>query len=116
MSLTMERARHWLRLLLDDRTTPEQAKRLLETATPYQIRALVEILHNLQHNRNLPVPQPVRQRLRQKKWKAIGKQGKSTKSNYRAIQKWKRHILTLLHAVSPIVLEILKACKACRSL
>ena len=116
MSLTLERARHWLKLLVDDHTSLEQAKHLLQTATPYQIRALVEILHNLQHNQDLPVPQVIRKRLSQKKWKAIGKRGKSTKSNYRAIQKWKMHILTVLHTISPIVLEILKACRMCRNL
>ena len=102
---TLKRAKHWLRLLLD--TSPRQASALLATADARQVRALVEIIHNALHNPALPIPERLRRRfLRQRRWKNLDK--KSWRAARAIIKMSELKVLTLLHALREVILDLLK--------
>ena len=103
----LKKARHFLRLLLDENTPPKQISVLLSTAGAAQTRALVEIIHNAIYNSALPLSPKLRGRiLRQKRFKNLGK--KSWKASRTVIKLSEPLVLTLLHAVRHVLTDLLK--------
>lgn len=104
----LKKAKHWIRLLLDSNTSTKQIKALLKTALPIQIKAIVEIVYNLLNHPQLrSMARVLRRILRHRRWKGMEK--RTTKSNHKVIKKYVRELLTLLHAVRGLVLDLLKS-------
>ena len=104
---SLKGARHFLKLLLDGDTSPRQASALLRTADARQIKALEEIIYNVLHNQDLPVPERLcRSFQKQRRWKNLKR--KSRKTAHATIKKSRLRVLTLLHALREVLLDLAK--------
>lgn len=104
----LKKAKHWLRLLLEPNISTKQAKALLNTATPKQVRAIVEIVYNLLNHPDLRIlARNLKRILRHRRWKSMQKKG--IRSNHKIIRKYIPEVLTMLHAVRGLVLDLLKS-------
>lgn len=101
MSINICKVSIYLKLMLDEQTPKEQKFGLLYTASPVQIRALTEIVHNLLLG-SLTLNKVIRKR--RKLLLNFSNPERSFKTKLRALRSHYRYFTELLCLASPVIL------------
>ena len=109
MSNNLRKVSTYLKLLLDLHTTKEQRYGLLYTASTHQIRALVEVIHNLLHG-NLQLNQKTKTLIskRRKILENFADTKYSLKSKTRSLKTHYRYFSEVLYLTSKLILPNIK--------
>ncbi len=108
MSSTLQKAKYFLLLLMDKKTSKEQARALLETATPDQVNSITEIIHNLLFG-ELPLNKNIKETLkkRRKSLTKISDKTKSVRSRSCLVQQHSRLVYDTVLQVKTILTKVL---------
>ncbi len=109
MSSTINKTKYFLLLLLDSKTSKEQAKALLETVTPDQVNAITEIIHNLLLGQ-LPLSSKVKEILKKRRTilTKLSDKTRSVRTRGCLIINHNRLILDTLIITKSILLKVIK--------
>lgn len=105
MSINISKVSIYLKLMLDEQTPKEQKFGLLYTASPVQIRALIEIVHNLLLG-SLTLNESLIKLIRKRRKLLLNFSNpeRSFKTKLRALRSHYRYFTELLCLASPVIL------------